>query len=113
MSYCMTLCYFYLADNDSMTTTALSYNVIIIIVVATSVVGLIIFNCVVACICLYLKCKQSLAKTSDFSRQGVQLRPQQPTSPIYDTAAIVSTTLPAQDLEMTENVAYAPIQSKN
>ena len=100
------LCYLYLAEQEAMTTaTMLSYNVIIIIVV-TSVVVLFISNCVVVCICFYLKYKQSV-KTSE--RQDIQLRSEQLTSPIYATAAVVNTTLPEQDLKMIENVAYVPV----
>ena len=75
----------------------LNYNVIIIVIVVIFLIIFLIFNCVVACVCFY---KQS-SKTSN------DILSSQPIQPMYETVMGCTTV----DLEMTENVAYAPVCS--
>ena len=79
-----------------------SYAVTIIITVIISVAVLFtIILVIIVCICLHYKYKQS-------SQDGkiVANQPTQPV-PVYETVMECTTV----DLEMTENVAYAPIHT--
>ena len=87
-----------------MTTTVLNCSVIIIVIVVIFLIIFLSYNCVVVCVCFYLKYKQS-PKISNGNMGDVLSS--QPTQPIYETSMGCATV----DLEMSENVAYAPIHS--
>ena len=85
-----------------------SYSVIIITSVVISVVVLFTLSLVIiVCTCLCCKHKwSSKASPDDKTGDGQSSQPTQPV-PVYETV-MESTTV---DLEMTENVAYAPIHT--
>ena len=81
-----------------------NYDIIIVIIVVIFLTVFLTFNCVVVFACFYFKHKQS-SKMSDGKTSDVLSS--QPTQPAYEMVLGHTTT----DLEMTENVAYAPVHS--
>ena len=82
----------------------LNYDIIIVIIAVIFLTIFLTFNCVVVFACFYFKHKQS-SKISDGKTSNVLSS--QPSQPMYEM--VMGRT--ATDLEMTENVAYAPVHS--
>ena len=85
-----------------------SYSVIIITSVVISVVVIFIISLVII-VCICLCCKQKWSSKASPDGKTVDTQSNQPTQPVpvYETVMESATV----DLEMTENVAYAPIHT--
>ena len=67
---------------------------------------------IIVCICLCYKYKRSSKASPDgkTGRGDTQSRQAQPAGPEYET--VMDCTAATVDLEMTENVAYAPVHTR-
>ena len=94
--------------SDHMILEIQNYTVTIIITVVISVIVLfIIILVIIVCTCLCCKYKRSSKATPD--GKTVDIQSSQPTQPmpVYETVMESATV----DLEITENVAYAPVHT--